>query len=85
MNSTLISGRSHATESARASLHYGFETLGLTRVIAIAAPENHASRRVMEKVGMLFERPAHHYGLDVVLYAVDRTAFSLNGSPYAVR
>ena len=35
-----------ATEGARASLRYGFEELGLERVISIMYPENVASRRV---------------------------------------
>ena len=40
-----------------ALLGYGFETLGLHRIIATCQPENVASWRVMEKLGML--RDAH--------------------------
>jgi RimJ/RimL family protein N-acetyltransferase len=36
----------------RASLRYGFETLGLDRIISIFTPENPAAGRVMEKLGM---------------------------------
>ena len=50
-------GRGYATEAARALLGYGFETLGLHRVIATCQPENVASWRVMEKIGM--RREAH--------------------------
>ena len=50
-------GRGYATEAARALLRYGFETLGLHRVIATCQPENPASWRVMEKLGM--RREAH--------------------------
>lgn len=50
-------GSGYATEAARATLAHGFETLGLHRVIATCNPENAASVRVMEKLGM--RREAH--------------------------
>ena len=45
-------GRGYATEAAMALLKYGFETLGLHRVIATCQPENIPSYRVMERLGM---------------------------------
>jgi RimJ/RimL family protein N-acetyltransferase len=42
----------YATEAALAVLAYSFDTLGLHRVIATCQPENIASYRVMEKLGM---------------------------------
>ena len=42
----------YATEAARALLTYGFATLHLHRIIATCQPENPASYRVMEKLGM---------------------------------
>jgi len=50
-------GQGFATEAATALFAYGFETLGLHRIIATCQPENLASWRVMEKLGML--REAH--------------------------
>jgi RimJ/RimL family protein N-acetyltransferase len=50
-------GQGYATEAARARLDYGFTTLGLHRVIATCQPENVASWRVMERLGM--RREAH--------------------------
>jgi [ribosomal protein S5]-alanine N-acetyltransferase len=44
--------RGFATEAAAALLDYGFEALTLHRVIATCQPENVASYRVMEKIGM---------------------------------
>ena len=38
-------GKGYATEVAQASLDYGFETLGLGLIFAIALPDNVASRR----------------------------------------
>ena len=45
-------GRGYATEAARAMVGFGFEVLGLRRVWGECVPENAASRRVMEKLGM---------------------------------
>ena len=50
-------GRGYATEAAVALLEYGFEALQLHRIIATCQPENVASDRVMEKLGM--RREAH--------------------------
>ena len=61
-----------ATEAARASIDYGFNQLKLDRVVAIARPENVGSYRVMEKLGMKYERDAHYYNVDVVYYAIER-------------
>jgi len=45
-------GRGLATEGGRASLRHGFETLGLDRIVSIFTPDNVASGRVMEKLGL---------------------------------
>jgi ribosomal-protein-alanine N-acetyltransferase len=50
-------GRGYATEAARALLDFAFTSLGCHRVIATCQPENVASWRVMEKLGM--RREAH--------------------------
>lgn len=50
-------GRGYATEAAMALLRYGFESLRLHRVIATCQPENVASWRVMDRLGM--RREAH--------------------------
>ena len=44
--------KGYASEAAYAVLKYGFEELGLHRIIATCQPENPASYRVMEKIGM---------------------------------
>lgn len=75
-------GRGIALEAARASLRYGFEELRLKRIVAVAVPENTSSRRVMEKAGMHYVKPAHHYGVDVVYYEVGRESFHPDNSLY---
>ena len=49
-------GRGYATEAARATLAYARGTLGLTRIAAITGPDNKASIRVLEKIGLRFEK-----------------------------
>lgn len=48
-------GKGYATESSRACLEYGFETLKLKAIIARAMPENIASIKVMQNLGMTFK------------------------------
>lgn len=45
-------GQGLATEGARAAMRNGFETLGLSEIVAFTLPTNLRSRRVMEKLGM---------------------------------
>jgi RimJ/RimL family protein N-acetyltransferase len=78
-------GRGLATEAAKASLRYGFEELELDRIIALAHPDNIASRRVMEKMGMQYQKMACYYGLDVAYYAFTREAFRPDGALYLLR
>jgi RimJ/RimL family protein N-acetyltransferase len=48
--------RGYACEAASAVLEYGRKRLGLKRVVAITAPYNVASSKVLEKLGFRFER-----------------------------
>lgn len=47
-------GKGYATESARASLDYGFETLGLSVIYGETELGNTASQNVLTKVGLRF-------------------------------
>ena len=69
-------GRGLTTEAAAASLRYGFEELKLDRIVAVAMPENLASRRIMEKLGMRFEKTGHWYEAELVYYAILRDEYS---------
>lgn len=48
--------KGYAVESASAVKAYGLETLGLRRIVAIANPDNDGSIRVLEKIGLKYER-----------------------------
>ena len=65
-------GNGYATESARASLDWGFGELGLGRIVAVALETNTASRRVLEKCGLQEIGVAHVYGLEHVKYELRR-------------
>jgi RimJ/RimL family protein N-acetyltransferase len=53
-------GNGYATEASAASLNYGFESVGLDRIIAIYHIENVRSGLVMQRVGMKVERDTVH-------------------------
>ena len=57
-------GNGYATEAGRAVLAHGFDQVALDRVIAVVVPENVASWRVLEKIGMRYEGLATYYEMD---------------------
>ena len=73
-------GSGLATEASRAILTYGFDQLKLKKIIAIAMKENKASIKVMEKVGMEFDKfaPYEPEGEDVVWYWCDKKLIAKN-------
>jgi len=68
-------GRGLATEAARASLRYGFEDLGIETIVGIVHPDNLASQRVLAKAGLTYVERAHYFGMDVLRYAAERSAW----------
>jgi [ribosomal protein S5]-alanine N-acetyltransferase len=67
-------GNGLATEAARACRDYGFKTAGLRRLISIIEPENAASIRVAEKIGMALEKKASFHKIPVLIYRVVNAA-----------
>ena len=72
-------GQGYASESAAASLRYGFEVAGLERIVAVADPANAPSIGVMRRIGMRDEglRNAHaleprYPDMDVAYWAIER-------------
>jgi ribosomal-protein-alanine N-acetyltransferase len=70
-------GKGYATEAASRALAYGFGVRKLNRIVAIAQAVNLDSIRVMDRLGMRFEREAIHKGLHVVLYAIAQDHFAM--------
>ena len=75
-------GHGLATEAARAALPHAFEHAGLDRIISVARPENTASTRIMEKIGLTRDCEFENEGVRLVRYAIDRAKWMLtNESP----
>jgi RimJ/RimL family protein N-acetyltransferase len=68
-------GKGLATEIARAILKYGFEKHNFSRIVAMTRPANAASRRVMDKIGMTFEKEVEIYGISAVEYVISKEDF----------
>jgi len=68
-------GKGIGTEAAHAWLGYGFNGAGLDRIVAVAHTENWASRRIMEKLGMTYEKTEVHYGAECAFYAISKDKF----------
>jgi len=78
-----------ASEAARACLRYGFDELKLGRIYALADPGNVGSHRVMERVGMSYDKTEYYkdnfYEGDLIYYSILRDQYSPDGSLYNVR
>ncbi len=65
--------RGIATEAAKAVLDFGFKATKVDRIAALVRPENAASARVIEKIGLVYEKtvenlPEKHAWFDGCLY-----------------
>jgi len=65
-------GNGLATEAAQAILEYGFDQLGLPRLVCLPDPENLASVRVAEKIGMTFEKAGQDDKGTFHLYSINK-------------
>jgi ribosomal-protein-alanine N-acetyltransferase len=66
-------GKGLASEAAAAAMKYGFDRLRVNRIVAVAWPENIASMRVLEKLGM--RREATLYKGVMLYYTMSRDAY----------
>jgi RimJ/RimL family protein N-acetyltransferase len=65
-------GEGLATEGGLAAMQYAFDCLGQPHISSLIRPENSASIRVAEKLGMTRERVITLNGGDVLVYGRDR-------------
>ena len=59
-----------ATESAKSCLNYGFEIANLETIVGRAMPENLASIRVLEKLGLAYEKEFDFDGHKGLVYRI---------------
>ena len=69
----LLLGRGLTSEIVRTSLDLAFEEIGLPEVVAFTRPENHASRRVLEKSCFTFLRHVAELERDQYLVEIPRS------------
>lgn len=75
-------GQGLATEGARASLRYGFEVCGLDHIIAAAFVDNAGSRRVLEKIGMVYVGDTAFSGRMAARYVIRQEAYIVGQDAY---
>jgi RimJ/RimL family protein N-acetyltransferase len=63
-------GRGLTTEAGRVGVRFAFETVGLDELIALAHPENVASQRVIEKLGLSFVEETEYFEMAVRKFAL---------------
>jgi ribosomal-protein-alanine N-acetyltransferase len=54
-------GQGYGTEAAEALVRFVFDQLKVVRIEALCLPENLASARVLQKIGMQYEGLLHNY------------------------
>ena len=65
-------GKGYATEAGKWAIEYGFKVLNLPVIYAVAKPENHASIRVMQRLGMIpMGRTNRYYGAELELFRIE--------------
>src|SRR5262245_31184449 len=65
-------GKGLATEAAEAIVMHGFAKYGFKRIVTVIHPQNVASIRVVEKIGMRYERDVLYGAIgNVALYAIE--------------
>ena len=65
-------GRGYATEAAVACVQYGFERLKAPKIVAFTHPDNAASARVLEKIGMKYKGIVPYEDSEEKLYELSR-------------
>ncbi|QXE01084.1 GNAT family N-acetyltransferase [Terribacillus sp. DMT04] len=66
-------GKGYATEAAFAFKDVAFEQCNVTRIIALIYPDNLASRRVADKLGMRMWKSIERHEKEVLVYAKEKT------------
>lgn len=68
-------GQGYATEAAQASLNFTFQQFPLDQIIALVHPDNKASIRVIEKLGMKSTGLTPYFGVELERFVLTRLAW----------
>lgn len=69
-------GRGIATQAAKTAVLYGLNVAKLNRIIAMVLPDNIASKKVIEKAGLQYEKEIYIFNLDALYYSIQQTMSS---------
>lgn len=61
-------GQGLATEGGQVGMEFGFQQLHIPTIIGIVHPENIASQKVLEKLGLVFQEESQYFGMDCYKY-----------------
>ncbi|MGD1877533.1 MAG: GNAT family N-acetyltransferase [Kiloniellaceae bacterium] len=70
-------GHGYATDAAAPILAQGFKNADMREIVADIHPDNHASMRVAEKIGLTFKGMVDYHGEPARRYTITRDAFSV--------
>lgn len=73
-------GHGYATEAGEAAIDWAWPNVDVDELISVIQPDNAASIRVAERLGMRELRRSTLRGQDVVIYGLERPAPALSGS-----
>jgi RimJ/RimL family protein N-acetyltransferase len=68
-------GKGYASGGARAALAYAFNVLRKTSIISLVHPDNHASVRVVERIGERLQGRICHLGQEMLCFGLDRATY----------
>lgn len=68
-------GRGIATEAAACVLEHGFRGFEFDPIVAVSHPDNRASQRVLEKIGLMRQDDAVHYAQRVAVFRLSRADY----------
>jgi RimJ/RimL family protein N-acetyltransferase len=74
-------GKGLASEAAQAMAAYAFETLAAPRLTAVCDPDNTASAKVMQRLGMRYRGVERWYDTNVAVYATGRAEWAAGRAP----
>ena len=73
-------GNGYATEISFELCRYGFNILKLEKIIGIPHPENTASQKVLQKLGMIYQKRTRYYGTEVDLFTIRGLEFEMKNT-----
>ncbi|MGB3716106.1 MAG: GNAT family N-acetyltransferase [Candidatus Promineifilaceae bacterium] len=71
-------GRGIATEAAGFCIDYAFRDAQLEKIIGLTHPDNVASQRVLEKIGLNFRNRAEYFGMMCFRFTMTKDQFDSN-------